>query len=144
MKIGTLQKRTGLTVHTIRYYERIGLLPKAARDQSGHRQYDETILTWIEFLGHLKATGMPIRDMLDYAKMRSQGAPTAQGRHDLLVQHQAQVRAHIATLQECLTVLDFKISNYAKSLLEKDAARHEKHDPREHDSRKHDRPEHQI
>ena len=61
MKIGDLAKRTGLTAHTIRYYERIGLLPRASR-RSSQREYDASILPWIEFLGRLKTTGMPSRD----------------------------------------------------------------------------------
>ena len=61
MKIGQLAKRSGLSAYTIRYYERIGLLPRADRDRSGQRDYDASILTWIEFLDRLKTTGMPIR-----------------------------------------------------------------------------------
>ena len=64
MKIGTLAKRSGLTAHTIRYYERIKLLPYASRASSQHREYDASILSWIDFIGRLKTTGMPIRDML--------------------------------------------------------------------------------
>ena len=71
MKIGELAKRSGLTAYTIRYYERIGLLPYADRNQSRHRDYDATILTWIEFLGRLKtasdgavSVGERIRDRL--------------------------------------------------------------------------------
>ena len=55
MKIGDLARRSGLSVHTIRYYERIGLLPRADRDASGHRDYDAAILTWIGFLDRIKA-----------------------------------------------------------------------------------------
>src|SRR3546814_228175 len=69
MKIGDLAKRSGLSAHTLRYYERIGLLPYADRDRSGQRDHDASILTWIEFLGRLKTTGMPIRGMLRYAKL---------------------------------------------------------------------------
>ena len=54
MKIGELAKRSGLSAHTIRYYERIGLLPYADRDRSGQRDYDASILTWIDLLGRLK------------------------------------------------------------------------------------------
>ena len=60
MKIGDIAQRTGLTAHTIRYYERIGLLPFAPRDSTGQRVYDASVLTWIEFLGRLKTTGMSI------------------------------------------------------------------------------------
>ena len=87
MKIGELAKRSGLTAHTIRYYERIGLLPYADRNQSRQRDYDASILTWIEFLGRLKTTGMPIRDMLRYAALRERGVGTEAERRDLLERH---------------------------------------------------------
>jgi DNA-binding transcriptional MerR regulator len=94
MKIGELAKRSGLSAHTIRYYERIGLLPYADRDQSSQRDYDASILIWIAFLGRLKTTGMPIREMLRYAALRESGV-------------------HVADLQACLLVLDTKITGYA-------------------------------
>lgn len=125
MKIGQLVRRSGLTAHTIRYYERIGLLPYADRDQSGQRDYDKSILTWIEFLGHLKATGMPIREMLHYAALREAGPATEAGRRELLEQHRERVRAQLAELSECLLVLDAKIAGYAgtsKRMKEYDAA----------------------
>jgi DNA-binding transcriptional MerR regulator len=98
MKIGELAKRTGLSAHTIRYYERIGLLPYADRDRSSQRDYDAPILTWIEFLGHLKTTGMPIRDMLRYAALRERGVGTEAERCDMLKQQRERVRAHVAEL----------------------------------------------
>jgi DNA-binding transcriptional MerR regulator len=113
MKIGELAKRSGLSAHTLRYYERIGLLPYADRDQSGQRDYDASILTWIEFLGRLKTTGMPIRDMLRYAALRDKGAASEAERRHLLEAHRDEVRKHIAELQSCLLVLDSKIAGYA-------------------------------
>ena len=115
MKIGELAKRTGLTAHTIRYYERIGLLPYAARNDSSQRDYDAAILTWIEFLGRLKTTGMPIREMLRYAALREQGDATNDDRRRLLEAHREQVRSHVADLHACLLVLDTKIAGYAGS-----------------------------
>ena len=104
MKIGELAKRSGLSAHTIRYYERIGLLPYADRDQSGQRNYDATILTWIAFLDRLKTTGMPIREMLRYAALRERGVGTEAERRTLLEQHRARVRDHLNELQACLHV----------------------------------------
>ena len=115
MKIGELAKRSGLSAYTIRYYERIGLLPYADRDQSSQRDYDASILTWIEFLGRLKTTGMPIRQMLQYAALREQGADTDRQRRELLEQHRERVRSHVTELQACLLVLDTKIAGYAGS-----------------------------
>ncbi|WP_240233900.1 MerR family transcriptional regulator [Devosia lacusdianchii] len=113
MKIGELAKRCGLSAHTIRYYERIGLLPYADRDRSRQRDYDASILTWIEFLGRLKTTGMPIRDMLRYAALRERGVGTEAERRQLLERHRAQLRVHVAELQANLLVLDSKIAGYA-------------------------------
>ncbi|WP_454017111.1 MerR family transcriptional regulator [Azospirillum sp. Marseille-Q6669] len=115
MKIGDLARRSGLTAHTIRYYERIGLLPYADRNQSRHRDYDASILTWIEFLGRLKTTGMPIRDMLRYAALREEGAGTEAERRALLEQHRERVRAQVDDLNACLLVLDTKIDGYVET-----------------------------
>ena len=113
MRIGELAKRSGLSAHTIRYYERIGLLPYADRDQSRQRNYDASILTWIDFLGRLKTTGMPIREMLRYAALRERGVGTEAERRELLEQHRQRVRQHLAELQDCLVALDTKIASYA-------------------------------
>lgn len=115
MKIGELAKRSGLSAHTLRYYERIGLLPRADRDSSGQRDYDASILVWIAFLGRLKTTGMPIRDMLRYAALRDLGDATGPDRRTLLEAHRDKVRDHIAELQACLLVLDTKIDGYVEA-----------------------------
>ncbi|WP_031357796.1 MerR family transcriptional regulator [Caballeronia sordidicola] len=117
MKIGDIAGKTGLTAHTIRYYERIGLLPFAPRDGTGQRVYDASILTWIEFLGRLKTTGMSIQEMLRYAGLRAQGAATEKARCDLLTEHRDQVRLRVEELQACLLVLDNKIAGYANTQL---------------------------
>jgi DNA-binding transcriptional MerR regulator len=113
MKIGDIAQRTGLTAHTIRYYERVGLLPFAPRDSTGQRVYDASVLTWIEFLGRLKTTGMSIQEMLRYAQLRAQGEATEAERAELLAEHRDDVRIRVAELQACLLVLDTKIANYA-------------------------------
>jgi DNA-binding transcriptional MerR regulator len=112
MKIGDLAKRSGLSAHTLRYYERIGLLPFADRDRSGQRNYDAAFLTWIEFLGRLKTTGMPISEMLRYAALRKEGDVTGPARRQMLEEHREHVRSHVAELQACLLVLDTKIAGY--------------------------------
>jgi DNA-binding transcriptional MerR regulator len=113
MKIGELAKRSGLSAHTIRYYERIALLPYAQRDRSSQRDYDASILAWIEFIGRLKTTGMPIREMLRCAALREQGAGTEADRRELLEQHRERVRAHVTEVSASLLVLDAKIGGYA-------------------------------
>ena len=112
MKIGDLSRRTGLTAHTLRYYERIGLLPRAPRGSSRQRDYDDSILPWIAFLGRLRTTGMPVREMIRYAALRSQGAASVAERERFLSRHRERVRSRVADLQACLSVLDSKIAGY--------------------------------
>jgi DNA-binding transcriptional MerR regulator len=115
MKIAELAELSGFTAHTIRYYERIGLLPRAARDKSKHRAYEASDLIWLEFLRRLKTTGMPIRQMRHYAELRSKGAASNAERRKLLEAHRERVRAHMVELQFSLAVLDKKIAGYAGS-----------------------------
>ncbi|MBE0579304.1 MerR family transcriptional regulator [Devosia sp.] len=114
MRIGELAAVSGLSVHTIRYYERIGLMPVASRNGSGHRSYAPQTLAWIEFLGRLKTTGMPISEMLRYAELRERGVDSEAERQALLMMHRKAVRARVAELMECLDVLDAKIAGYGE------------------------------
>ncbi|WP_395070999.1 MerR family transcriptional regulator [Paraburkholderia silvatlantica] len=116
MKIGELAALTGLSAHTIRYYERIGLIPYAVRNATGQRAYDRSVLEWIGFLGRLKATGMPIQGMLRYAQLRAAGKATERERGELLAAHREAVRAQVAELKACLLVLDNKIEGYSHAM----------------------------
>ena len=131
MKIAEVSKLYDLSADTLRYYERIGLLPYADRDRSGQRDFDASILTWIAFLGRLKTTGMPIRDMLRYAALRDDGDATGPARQQMLEVHREKVRTQIAELHECLLVLDTKIAGYAG-----DEQRTKENDARPNTSRK--------
>ncbi|SNY91863.1 DNA-binding transcriptional regulator, MerR family [Cohaesibacter sp. ES.047] len=112
MKIGDLAAKTGLSVHTIRYYEKIGLLPDAHRDAGGRRQYGMEITNWLTFLKHLKTTGMGISRMVRYARLRAEGPHTATERRQMLEDQRADVQTQIRRLQETLPVLDKKIAIY--------------------------------
>lgn len=114
MFIGDLARKSGLSVDTLRYYEKIGLLPKALRDGGGRRVYDASILRWVDFLGRLKATGMGISDRLGYAQMREEGDATITTRRELLEAHREKVAQDIARLTENLDVLDEKIDLYRR------------------------------
>jgi DNA-binding transcriptional MerR regulator len=103
---------SGLSIDTLRYYERIELIDPPARDSGGRRAYSEEDLAWLEFLTKLRTTGMPIRLMREYAKLRHQGLATAGHRRQILVEHRKDVLARIADLQACLEVLNYKISHY--------------------------------
>ncbi len=105
---------TGLTAHTLRYYERIGLLDPITRKDNKHRLYREEDIVWIQFLLKLRATGLPIRHMLRYAELRRQGNSLASVslRKKLLEQHTLSVKETIDELQGNMTILLKKIAMY--------------------------------
>ena len=115
MKIGELVRKVGFSAHTLRYYEKIGLLPAAAR-KSGVRDYGDETVIWLAFISRLRATGMPLAEMIAYAELRAKGASTLAARRDLLMAHRKRVKTHVALLQESLSVLDKKVSTYAAEL----------------------------
>ncbi|MET1411879.1 MerR family transcriptional regulator [Roseibium sp. HPY-6] len=114
MRIGDLAEKSGLSTDTLRYYEKIGLLPKPPRDGGGRRVYDETVLRWIDFLARLKSTGMGIKGRLRYADLRTKGAASLTERRQMLETHREKVAGDVARLTEMLTVLDEKIDLYKR------------------------------
>ncbi|MFD8011792.1 MerR family transcriptional regulator [Streptomyces sp. NPDC058955] len=103
---------TGLTAHTLRWYERIGLMPHVDRSHTGQRRFTERDLGWLEFVGKLRLTGMPVADMVRYAELVREGAHTHAERRALLEATRRDVRSRIAELQSTLAVLDLKIDHY--------------------------------
>jgi DNA-binding transcriptional MerR regulator len=106
--------KTGLSVHTLRYYEKIGLLDPIGRKDNTHRLYREEDLRWIDFLLKLRSTGLPVRDMLRYAALRRLGdtPESVSARKALLQQHTQTVEETLAELQSNLAVLHKKIKMY--------------------------------
>lgn len=103
---------THLSVHTLRYYERIGLLDSIERASSGHRRYSSKDLAWIKFLNRLRATGMPIRKMQQFAALRRQGEITVSERRKLLEAHRVEVLQQLHELQSNLATIEQKIEHY--------------------------------
>lgn len=112
MRIGELARLSGLSTHARRYHERIGLLPFAVRTRAKQRDDDPAILAWIEVLGRLKATGLPIREMLHHARLRAAGSGRAGERQAILCAHRDRMHAHLAEQQACLRVLPSKIPGH--------------------------------
>jgi DNA-binding transcriptional MerR regulator len=104
--------KTGLSVHTLRYYERNGLLEPVDRASSGHRRYSTDDLTRIEFLSRLRATGMPIRQMQEFTELFRQRPKAIAERRAILEAHQKQVQAHIEELTRNLELIQWKINHY--------------------------------
>lgn len=112
MMIGEVAEKSGFTIDTLRYYEKIGLLPRADRDAGGRRSYDHDVLRWLDFLGRLRDLGMPMRDRVLYARLRAEGDSTIEARRDLLQTYRDALAIRVASLTETLDVLDAKIANY--------------------------------
>ncbi|MGN5632288.1 MerR family transcriptional regulator [Streptomyces sp. AC154] len=104
---------TGLTAHTLRWYERIGLMPHVDRSHTGQRRFTNRDLDWLTFVGKLRLTGMPVAHMVRYAELLREGDHTFEERQELLEATRRDVRTRIAELHDTLAVLDHKIDFYA-------------------------------
>jgi DNA-binding transcriptional MerR regulator len=111
--IAEVAERTGLTAHTLRYYERAGLLDPPARGANGHRRYSEHDLGMLGILTRLRATGMSIQEMRRYAELCRFGPETFDERQVLLEDHRQLVLDRIAALQTDLQLIERKIKTYA-------------------------------
>ena len=103
-----------MTAHTLRYYERVGLIQPVGRARNGHRRYSEADEAWIHFLHCMRATSMPIRQMQRYAELREQGDATSLERRKILEDHQTGIAEQIVALQQAHALLTHKIANYKK------------------------------
>jgi DNA-binding transcriptional MerR regulator len=112
--IRNMADRCGMTAHTLRYYERVGLIQPVGRARNGHRRYTDYDAAWLNFLHCMRATNMPIREMQRYATLREAGDSTIEQRRQLLEEHQATIAAQINALQKAHSLLTHKIANYKK------------------------------
>ena len=127
--ISGVAKSTGVSIDTLRYYERIGLIHGVARLSNTHRCYTESDIQWIQFLLKLRATGVSIQQMLEYVRLQREGESTLRERVAMLKAHHNQVEAHIQQMQEYLVVLDYKITLYESTLLAREAEKVEETEP---------------
>ncbi|OII42540.1 MerR family transcriptional regulator [Plantibacter sp. MMLR14_011] len=111
--ISDVAERTGLSVHTLRYYERAGLMPRPiGRSSSTHRRYSEGDVSWVVFLTRLRSTGMPIATLREYTELAQRGDDTAEARLELLLRHRISFLARLEEMQQSLEVIDRKIELY--------------------------------
>jgi DNA-binding transcriptional MerR regulator len=110
LSIQQTAQETGLSVDTLRYYERIGLLNPNRHPSSRHRRYNESDLVWIAFLTRLRSTGMPLLEIRAYLDLYQQRADTRPQRLALLERHAAQVTQQINDLQSSLQVIQQKMT----------------------------------
>ena len=119
--IATTADRLGVSAHTLRYYERIGLV-RVERDPSGRRRYDAASVRRLVFLTRMRTSGMPIRDLRRYVALVKAGRDTVPERLSLLTEHRDELRARIDELQLALAATDYKIAAYTRELEEQATA----------------------
>jgi DNA-binding transcriptional MerR regulator len=115
--ISDVADRTGLSVHTLRYYERAGLMPRPiGRSSSTHRRYTDGDVSWVVFLTRLRSTGMPIATLREYTELAARGDDTAEARLELLLRHRISFLARLEEMQQSLEVIDRKIELYTEQV----------------------------
>ena len=111
--IATTAEYLGISAHTLRYYERAGLV-KVGRDASGYRLYDAAAVRRLVFITRMRVSGMSIAQLQHYISLVEQGAETVQERLDLMLEHRDILRQRIEDLQLSLAATEFKIAMYQK------------------------------
>lgn len=120
MKISEVSEQCGISADTLRYYERIGLLPPVHRSDSGIRDYSDLDVRRVEFVKCMRSAGLPVEVLIRYYGLVQQGDETMEDRKAILVEQRAEIKARMEELQKTLDLLDYKISFYDNALLERE------------------------
>lgn len=115
MLISEVSEKYNLTQDTLRYYERIGLIPKVPRMKNGIRNYDEQSCGWIEFIKCMRSAGLPIEALIEYVELSKEGNSTIKARKQILVEESKNLKHRIKELTETLERLNYKISIYEEA-----------------------------
>ena len=118
MTISEVSKKYEISTDTLRYYERIGLIPKVAKNKSGNREFTETDCNWVEFIKCMRGAGISVESLIDYVKLFQEGDSTIKARKQILVEEYEILSEKIKNLQEVQERLKLKIEFYNKNILE--------------------------
>lgn len=120
MKIAEVSEKYGLSVDTLRYYERVGLIPPVNRNDSGIRDYNELDLRRVDFIKCMRGAGLPVEVLIEYVALVQQGDATIEARKEILKEQRDLVAARLEEMQKTLDLLDHKIEVYEKAILKKE------------------------
>ncbi len=119
LRIGAVSERTGLSGHTLRFYEQEGLFGEPVkRDGAGHRVYSEEQVQWLLVCSKMRSSGMSLPDIRHYAELIIDGPSTDPERYEILRGHERKVRDQLAELQQALEVIENKVEIYARSMVD--------------------------
>lgn len=120
MTITEVSKKYGLSTDTLRYYERVGLIPPVPRSGGGIRDYDQTSLGWVELIKCLRSAGVGIEALSEYCRLFQQGEDTSAQRKELLMEQRRQLQERMENMQRSLDRLNEKIERYEEGLSRKE------------------------
>src|ERR1044071_9983456 len=120
MKIAEVSEQFGLSVDTLRYYERVGLIPPVHRNESGIRDYDELDLRRVDFIKCMRGAGLPVEVLIEYMGLVQQGDKTIAARKEILIEQRDILASKMEEIQKTLDRLSYKIEVYEKALLKKE------------------------
>ena len=115
-----MSKKYGLSADTLRYYERIGLIPKINRNKRGVRDFTEEDCRWVEFIKCMRGSGLSIESLIEYVKLFQEGNSTINARKEILIEQRNQLADRIKEMQSTLDRLDKKIDGYEEKMLAKE------------------------
>lgn len=116
MTIKEVCKQFGISADTLRYYERVGVIPKVKRTKGGIRDYSEEDISWVENAICMRSAGVPVEMLIEYVKLYQEGDNTLEARRDLLIEARVEVQNKIDQYVETLNKLNFKISRYEEAV----------------------------
>ena len=122
MRISEVSQQCDISADTLRYYERVGLLPPVNRSDSGIRDYNDLDVRRVEFIKCMRTAGLPVEVLIEYYRLVQQGDETMEDRKAILVEHRTEIKARMAELQKTLDLLDYKISFYENAVLKAENA----------------------
>ncbi|MBS5927312.1 MAG: MerR family transcriptional regulator [Clostridium sp.] len=117
MTITEVSKKYALSQDTLRYYERIGLIPAVNRNKSGIRDYTDEDCKWVEFIKCMRGAGLPIEVLIEYVELFQEGESTIQARKEILIEQREKLIERMEEMQKTLERLNFKISRYENSVV---------------------------
>jgi MerR family transcriptional regulator, aldehyde-responsive regulator len=120
MKIAEVSEQYGISSDTLRYYERIGLIPPVNRNESGIRDYNDTDVKRVEFIKCMRSAGLPIEELMEYVALVQQGDTTIEARKDILKEQRELLMVRMKEMQKTLDILDYKIRVYENAVLKKE------------------------
>ncbi|GAA3609844.1 MerR family transcriptional regulator [Secundilactobacillus similis] len=112
MNINEVSKKFDLTKDTLRYWERMGLLPEITRNKSGYRNYTEHDLNWVFYIQVLRKAGMSVEALIEFVKLYREGSQTAESRKSLLIDQQTDLKEQMAAMKKTIDYLTYKIDHY--------------------------------